>query len=213
MSQRVIYSDIRTRIEQLPSGRRIVAIAGAPGAGKSTVAERLAEDLNSSAEGRAEVFPMDGYHYDDMILEPRGWRPRKGAPHTFDVDGFAHTLRRLKTNAEDAVAVPVFDREIEIARAGGRLIGRDVDIILAEGNYLLLDEAPWDQLRALFDLTIFVEVAETELERRLEARWRHFGFEGAALRSKLEENDLPNGRLVLARGARADLVLNGNRDD
>lgn len=86
---------------------------------------------------------MDGYHYDDMLLDRLGRRARKGAPDTFDVGGYAHMLKRLRENAEEAVAVPVFDRDIEIARAGARLVPRSARIIVTEGNYLLLRDEPW----------------------------------------------------------------------
>jgi pantothenate kinase len=82
---------------------------------------------------------MDGYHFDDAVLNERGMRARKGAPETFDVGGLGHMLRRLKLNDEDEVAVPVFDRAIEISRAAARLISKTVSTIIVEGNYLLLD--------------------------------------------------------------------------
>ncbi len=105
-------------------GRRIVAIAGPPGGGKSTVADALVERLEAARPGEAAVLPMDGYHYDDGVLRARGRRARKGAPDTFDVGGLRQMLARLKRDDEDEVAVPVFDRAIEIARAGARLIPR-----------------------------------------------------------------------------------------
>ncbi|WP_172294205.1 AAA family ATPase [Pseudoruegeria sp. HB172150] len=187
------------------AGRSVTAVAGAPGAGKSTLAEALVERLNRDDPGSAAVFPMDGYHFDDMVLEARGWRPRKGAPHTFDVGGYAHMLRRLRENAEAEVAVPVFDRSIEIARAGARIIPSTVRYVVTEGNYLLLDQAPWDGLAALFDTTVFVDVPEAELERRLLGRWA--ALSGDALREKMEGNDLPNMRLVLAQSRAAEFVV------
>ena len=184
--------------------RRIVAVAGAPGSGKSTFAERLRDRL----EGRvaAQVLAMDGFHYDDLVLEARGDRPRKGAPHTFDVDGLAATLARIAGD-RGAVAVPVFDRAIEIARAGARIIEAGTRLVIAEGNYLLLDAPDWAALRRFFDLTVFLEVPEAELERRLAARWAGYGLEGAALREKMEGNDLPNMRLVVGRSVPADVVV------
>ncbi len=104
-------------------GRRIlVAIAGAPGSGKSTLAEEAVAQLTGEHGLGAALFPMDGYHYDDSVLEAMGRRPYKGAIDTFDAHGLRHMLQRLKANEDDVVAVPVFDRSIEIARAGGRLI-------------------------------------------------------------------------------------------
>ena len=185
--------------------RRITAIAGPPGAGKSTVAEALVDLLNALSPGTAAVFPMDGYHYDDLVLEERGWRPRKGAPHTFDVSGFAHMLARLRRNDEDEVAVPVFDRGIEISRAGARIIPRSVSHIVVEGNYLLLDVRPWTDLGDHFDTTVSIDVPEAELRRRLVERWSHLS--GAALEEKLEGNDMPNVRLVRSSSRPADIVI------
>jgi pantothenate kinase len=187
--------------------RTVVAIAGAPGSGKSTLAEALVERLNAGAPGTAALLPMDGFHYDDLHLVPAGLRPRKGSPDTFDVGGLASALRRVRAADEPFVAVPVFDREIEIARAGARMIPASVPVIVCEGNWLLLDEAPWDALAPLFDLTVMVEVPEDELRRRLRARWEHFGLDEAGIAWKLDGNDLPNGRRVYEGSRPADLVL------
>ncbi len=185
----------------------VAALAGAPGSGKSTVAEAVAAQLNSSAPGMAAVLPMDGYHYDDLHLVPAGLRPRKGAPETFDVGGLYHTLRRIRARDEDFVAVPVFDRDIEIARAGARMIAADVPIIIVEGNYLLLDRAPWSRLRPLFDVAVLVDVPEPVLRARLTARWQHYDLTPDEIAWKLEGNDLPNGRMVIAESRGADFRL------
>lgn len=184
-------------------GRVIVAIAGPPGAGKSTLAEALAARL----PGMAAVLPMDGFHFDDLHLVPAGLRPRKGAPETFDVGGLAHVLRRLRARDEEFVAVPVFDREIEIARAGARLIPAALPVVIVEGNYLLLARPPWATLRPLFDLAVLVDVPEATLRDRLSARWRDLGLDPAAVRAKVEGNDLPNGRLVMDESRGEDLRL------
>ena len=178
------------------SGRVILALAGAPGSGKSTLAEKLVSKLNGRQPGLAVILPMDGYHYDDLHLVPAGLRARKGAPNTFDVGGLYHTLARLRARDEAEVAVPVFDRKIEIARAGARLIPASVAVIVVEGNYLLLDQAPWGRLRPMFDLTAMVDVPERVLRARLRGRWERLGLTEAEIQAKLEENDLPNGRLV-----------------
>lgn len=188
-------------------GRVIAAIAGAPGSGKSTLADKLAGKLNGRQPGLAAVLPMDGYHYDDLYLVPAGLRPRKGAPMTFDVGGLYHTLKRLRARDEEEVAVPVFDRKIEIARAGARLIPRDVPVIVVEGNWLLLNQAPWDRLRPMFDVTVMVEVPEHVLRARLRGRWERLGLSEAEIVAKLEENDLPNGRWVRDGSVAADWRL------
>ena len=206
MSQPITIDALCNRLLTQPGAQRyLTAIAGAPGSGKSTLAEKLADALNADTPGSAAVLPMDGYHYDDSVLNDRGWRPRKGAPHTFDVSGFSHMLTRMRANQEPEIAVPVFDRSIEIARAGARLIPQSVRHIIVEGNYLLLNQPPWDGLAAQFDLTVFLEVPLAELERRLKARWSD--LKGDDLIAKLEGNDLPNARLVATQSKPADLVV------
>lgn len=201
---------VRTLLERLawrPERRRLVAIAGAPGSGKSTFVEGLCAMLNAASPGVADILAMDGYHYDDRILHARGDRPRKGAPHTFDVDGLAAMLDRLAGDDGRPVAVPVFDRDLEIARAGARIIEPTARLILVEGNYLLLDDPAWAPLRARFDVTVMLAVPEPVLVHRLTARWTGYGLEGEALANKMKGNDLPNMRLVLERSVTAEFEV------
>jgi len=183
--------------------RMLVAIAGAPAAGKSTLSEKLARLL---PEGSAVVVPMDGFHYDDIVLEARGLRPRKGAPETFDFAGFKVLLTRIRANEPD-IAIPVFDRTIEMSRAAAAIIGGDVKFILVEGNYLLLDEAPWSELAPLFDFSIYVDVPREELERRLLQRWDEHGKTPEQARAWIASNDMLNIDRVLARRRLADIVM------
>ncbi|MBB4401120.1 MULTISPECIES: nucleoside triphosphate hydrolase [Rhizobium/Agrobacterium group] len=195
------------RLEGSKGRRVMIAIAGAPGSGKSTIAERVVEALNAGDGVSAALFPMDGFHYDDAVLEEMKRRPFKGAIDTFDAHGLRHMLERLKANEDDVVAVPVFDRAIEIARAGGRLIPQSVDIIVCEGNYLLAGQSPWDRLKPIFDLTIFVDVDEDDLRARLRDRWRSFGLGEGEINRKVEENDLPNGRFITSTSTEPDLRI------
>lgn len=189
------------------SARSLTAIAGPPGAGKSTLAEALAARLNEEAAESAAVLPMDGYHFDDRVLVPRGLRPRKGAPETFDVAGLYHMLRRLKSNEEAEIAVPVFDRDLEIARAGARLIPQQVRHLIVEGNYLLLDRPGWSRLSALFDTTIMIAAPEAVLRERLVQRWQGYNLPPEEIAAKVEANDVPNGRLVVSASAQAEFVF------
>ena len=208
MTPDITLDALTGRLRALPVGhRRIVAIAGAPGSGKSTTAERLVDALNAAQPGRAALLPMDGYHYDDAVLRAMGRHPWKGAPDTFDVGGLRSMLGRLRARDEPTVAAPVFDRSIEIARAGGRLIPQSAEIIVAEGNYLLLSRSPWDSLAPFFDLRVLIDVPEDVLRDRLGARWVHYGLTPEGIRAKLEENDLPNGRAVAAESTGADVIL------
>ena len=185
--------------------RHITAVAGPPGAGKSTIADALADKLNAAEPGSAAVFPMDGYHFDDAILIARGWRARKGAPHTFDVGGFARMLERLREDSEDEIAVPVFDRSIEIARNAARFIPSAVRHLIVEGNYLLLDTPGWNELAQYFDTTVFLDVPMEDIQRRLEDRW--VDLAGEELRVKMEENDLPNAELVVTQSRLANFTI------
>jgi pantothenate kinase len=187
--------------------RLVAAVAGAPGSGKSTLAEKLVAEIETGRPGMAAILPMDGYHYDDVLLDRMGRRARKGAPDTFDVGGYRHMLQRLRADNEAAVAVPVFDRDIEIARAGSRLIPHEARIIVTEGNYLLLRDPPWSELQPLFDVTVFIDVPENVLRERLAARWQGYGMNAEAIRAKLEENDLPNGRRVIAESIEPDFRI------
>lgn len=191
--------------------RILVAIAGAPGSGKSTLAEQVVDLLTTQFGLRAALFPMDGYHYDDAVLNEMGRRAFKGAIDTFDAHGLRHMLQRLKANEDDVIAVPVFDRSIEIARAGGRLIPQTIEVIVCEGNYLLALQPPWDRLKSIFDLTIFVDVHVDELRRRLQDRWRSFGLSPQEITRKVEENDLPNGIFITSNSAEPDLRVNNSK--
>ena len=121
------------------ASRYMVAIAGAPASGKSTLAENLRDALMAEGE-TAIVVPMDGFHFDDRILNARGHRPRKGAPFTFDVPGFEVLLKRIKAREPD-IAIPVFDRSMELSRAAADIVDEKARFILVEGNYLLLRSA------------------------------------------------------------------------
>lgn len=196
--------DIAARIAARARGLRriVVALAGAPGAGKSMLSERL---LAALPAGEAALVPMDGFHFDNAVLDQMGMRNRKGAPETFDYAGLAATLWRIRSG-EGPVAVPVFDRKADLARAGAAIVPTDTRFVLIEGNYLLLDRAPWSGLASFFDLTIFIEVPLAELEHRLLARWRDFGRGEEAARAWVEGNDLPNARLVIEGSRSADII-------
>ncbi|SBR47374.1 MULTISPECIES: nucleoside/nucleotide kinase family protein [unclassified Halomonas] len=174
--------------------RYMVALAGPPGAGKSYRSEQLCAAINRQAPGQAGVVPMDGYHFDNAVIG-ESQLPLKGAPHTFDVDGLRVDLERIRC-ADRPVAVPVFDRPLDLARAGGRLITTEQRIVIVEGNYLLLDRPGWRDLRPLFDWTLMLDVEDDVLVQRLVARWLAMGQDRAGALERTHQKDMLNAQLV-----------------
>jgi pantothenate kinase len=198
-----LAADVLARAEG--RARYLFAVAGPPGAGKSTLAEALLAALEARAPGRAALVPMDGYHFDNAVLEPRGLMSRKGAPETFDVAGLLRDLQRIRAGGAE-VAVPVFDRSLDLARAGARVVGPERAVVLVEGNYLLLDDPPWSGLAPLFDRTLLIDVAPGELRRRLVDRWLRHGLAMAAAEERANANDMVNAGLVATRSRPADVL-------
>ncbi len=199
------WNDLVARILATePAGNRLlIAVAGPPGSGKSHISERLRAALSPE---QAEILPMDGFHYDNLVLDQLQLRHRKGAPQTFDFENFELTLRRVR-DSESAVAVPVFDRLLDLSRAGARLIGSATRYVIVEGNYLLLDRQPWAGLAPLFDLTIFLETPRERLESRLLKRWTDLDYSRHDAEVKVRGNDMPNVDLVLNHSLQPDVVL------
>ena len=196
-------------LKQRAAGRQrlMVGIAGAPGSGKSTLASNLALALKARGE-TAVVVPMDGFHFDDSVLEARGHRNRKGAPWTFDVAGLEVLLKRIRAREPD-IAIPVFDRHMELSRNAAAIVNATDKFIIVEGNYLLLNEAPWDRLRMLFDVTAFLDEPASVIEQRLLSRISEHGHDAAYARNWIASNDLPNARIVIEKSAKADVVMTG----
>ncbi|MEE1651454.1 nucleoside/nucleotide kinase family protein [Brachybacterium sp. J144] len=192
--------------EALRSGsRRLLGLAGAPGAGKSTLAARLVAALGE----QAVLVPMDGFHLADVALERLGRRDRKGAPDTFDAAGYVALLQRLRSARpqDPPVWAPMFERDLEQPLAGALEVPAAVPLVITEGNYLLLDEGPFAQVRGLLDACWFVEVDEELRHERLIARHEQFGKPPAAARDWALGPDEANARRVAATRCRADAVV------
>lgn len=189
--------------------RRLVAITGAPGCGKSTLASELARRLNAQRL-KSIVVPMDGFHLDNAILEARGLTQRKGAPETFDAPGFIRLVKALKTG--DEVFAPKFDRTRDLAIAGAVAVPSDAQVVIVEGNYLMFAEPPWSELSALWDVTARLDIPMPELRARLIHRWLSLNYSRAVATRRAEGNDIPNAQRVIDQALPCDFRLNGQPD-
>jgi pantothenate kinase len=184
---------------------RILGIAGAPGAGKTTYAERLvAESMRSGVA--AAYLPMDGFHLADAALLRLGLLDRKGAPETFDAWGYAALLARVR-RAPHTVWAPGFERTLEQPLAGAIDVGPATELVVTEGNYLLLDRPEWRAVRAELDEVWFVECPEPERRRRLVARHVEFGKTPLEAEEWVARVDDANAALVLESRSRADRLV------
>ena len=188
--------------------RVAIGVAGAPGAGKTTLAEDLVTAL-ADALGPDVVahLPMDGYHLADVQLDALGLRDRKGAPETFDGHGYLATLARLRSGDPATVYVPGFERVLEQPVAAAIAIPGSVRVVVSEGNYLLLEDEPWPRVRALFDEVWFVDLPDRERVRRLVARHTEFGKEPDAAQAWALGPDQANADRILATRDRADVIV------
>lgn len=205
-SQAVLPEICITRSKALlASGRRcIVGIAAQPGAGKSTLAALLAAELGPAAQ----VVPMDGFHLANAELERLGRAGRKGAPDTFDADGYVALLRRIKQQgSEEIVYAPSFDRHLETAIAGSIAVQPQTRLVITEGNYLLLDLPPWASVRTLLDESWYLCVdADWRFQQLLRRHMQH-GRSLEQARSWIASTDDPNAELIARDQHRADLQV------
>jgi pantothenate kinase len=184
-----------------PGERRLLGIAGAPAAGKSTLAAAVVEALAPDAV----LVPMDGFHLAAAELIRLGRIERKGAPDTFDAAGYTALLRRLRDRTDDVVYAPEFRREIEEPIAGAIAVPRDIPLVVTEGNYLL----HWAPVRALLDEIWFIDLDEPTRLRRLIERHMAYGRTRTVAEGRAHGSDQRNAELILAGRADADLIVPG----
>ena len=178
-----------------------VAIAGAPGSGKST----LAADVASKLGDICCIIPMDGFHLDNATLTAHGLLSVKGAPETFDLAGFSHLIEALKNGSTKQF--PTFDRDQDSVIDNGGTVPDTVSILLFEGNYLLFDEPGWVDLADKWDASIWLDVSEAVLEKRLIQRWLDQGMSPEAAKARAQMNDLANARQVLEKAMPATWII------
>ena len=193
------------------SGQRLaIGLAGGPGTGKSTLAAQLVATLNGATPGHAALVPMDGFHMRQARLEALGLAADKGAPHTFQGAAFADFLEHLK-QAVGPVRGPGYSRKIEDVVEDDFTVAGDVRLLVVEGNYLLLPEAPWGRLRPLLDCAVFLALPREIVRARLLKRHAEAGlFSEERNRAHVERVDLANYDLVTRTRPRADLAIDLN---
>ncbi|WP_245168722.1 AAA family ATPase [Cognatishimia activa] len=189
--------------------RRLVAIAGPPASGKSTISEALARAM-CEAGCPTQVVPMDGFHLDNSVLSELGLLERKGAPETFDANGFLRMVAAL-TN-EEQVYFPTFDRDRDIAIGGTGSVGPDCDTVLVEGNYLLFDAPAWRELKPHWDFSVWLNVGNEALKRRLVERWLEQGLSQEEAEVRAIGNDLYNADTIARRRLSSDVAVSGNAE-
>ena len=215
MSEPVVLSGLDAavaRARSLAGPRRVVlGIAGAPGAGKSTLTDLLLDRLRAEPpdgldESWVAPLPMDGFHLADVQLERLGLRGRKGAPETFDVDGYVAMLARLRSDTDRTVFAPGFERTLEQPIAAAVAIEPAARLVVTEGNYLLLGQGGWERVRGLLDEAWYVDPPAERLERLVD---RHvaFGKTPEQARAWVDSVDEPNAALVAGTRAAADVVV------
>jgi pantothenate kinase len=186
------------------AGRRVIlGITGAPGAGKSTIAAALGAALGPPAC----VIPMDGFHLSNAVLRSLGRATRKGAPDTFDADGYAALLSRLRQDNGRTVYAPGFDRELDEPVADDLVVPPGVRIVITEGNYLLSHGKGWDRARRLLDEVWYVDADPAVRLQRLITRHQRFGKDAEGAHAWATGPDEANARLIAAGRSAADLVI------
>ena len=201
----------RTLSLATPGRRIVVGITGSPGAGKTTLAKRLVESINDRPEAPAAVYlPMDGFHLANATLDRLGIHDRKGAIETFDGWGFVALLGRVLAERDHTVYAPSFERTVDEGIAGEVAIDPHVEIVVAEGNYLLVDREPWNRIPALLAESWFCATgADERLDRLVDRHTRHGRTPDEAL-AWASSVDGANALLIEPTRARADLVVSGS---
>jgi len=187
------------------SQRFIIAIAGPPGSGKSTLSEQLVEMLKTRSI-QSHIISLDGFHLENSILKRLGLLDRKGSPSTFDVPAFIQVMKRLAAYESD-VAIPKFDRKKDISIERASIVSTKDRILIVEGNYLLLNNKQWAELQDIWDETVFINPGMGVLKKRLIDRWLFYGMDNESAQNRAFRNDIPNAKNVIENSLPANILI------
>ena len=190
----------------VPGERRILGLTGAPGAGKSTVAEQLVDALGPEL---AVLVPMDGFHLANEVLIDLGILDRKGAHHTFDDGGYARLIASLRAQrtSDPVVYAPRFRREIEESIGSSIPVPPSVPLVVTEGNYLLLESDAWPAARTHIDEVWFLAPDTDVRHERLVRRHEAYGKSPQDAVLWALGSDERNAQLIESTAGRADRIV------
>lgn len=196
-------------VDRVAPRRAVLGIAGPPGAGKTTLVTRLLTAVTAyeRLSGRVAHVPMDGFHLTNAELESLGRRDRKGAPDTFDAIAYAGVLASVRAEPRAVVTAPSFDHGVGEPVADSLVVPLDADLVVTEGNYLLLDEGDWAGVTSLLDEVWWCALDPDARVERLIARHVETGREAADATEWVLRSDESNARVVDGGSERADVVL------
>ena len=197
--------------------RILVFLAAPPAVGKSTLASVLAH-LSKTAEQLCEIqdIGLDGFHYPQRYLDSHSMikdgieiplRDVKGCPETFDIKKLTEALRIIR---DQNITWPVYDRNLHDVVENQIQISKD--ILLLEGNWLLLQEEGWKELKQFCDYSIFITAEEDMLKQRLIERKIQGGLSHSEASEFYERSDGRNVSRVLKHSMQADLILRMSKD-
>lgn len=187
------------------------AVAGMQPGDQAQIQSNANESPGTVRATQAVVVPMDGFHLDNTLLHERGQMAVKGAPQTFDIEGFVALMQRLSRVDDRDVYIPVFDRSADLSRNAAQCVSASHSVIIVEGNYLLLQRPGWESLASLFHLRVMLDVPIEVLEERLVQRWLDHGLDADAARERALSNDIPNARTVSEESTGAHLFYKSMR--
>jgi pantothenate kinase len=206
----------RTLIAQASGRKRfLAAVAGPPGSGKTAFAAILVAVINAEIDRQeATMVQLDGWHYSNDYLSTHSLqrdgaevilRQIKGAPETYNAVSALECFEKIKAGGE--VRYPVYSRQIHDPIPNGGCVERQHRIVIVEGNYLLLQEEPWQHFRELFDICIFLTAPPEALVKGLRQRHLRGGKSASAADEQIRTVDLPNVERVLKNSGGADIVV------